>query len=230
MVRQDCHTPDRRPQIRRFYRRLLVHFGPQQWWPGRTRFEIILGAILTQNTNWGNVAKAIANLRRAGALSPRSLAQLPPGRLRHLLRPSGYFRQKARTVSHFLNYLRQYNYSVRRMFRGATQHRRTELLALRGIGEETADSILLYAGNRPVFVIDAYTRRILMRHGLAPPDAPYAELQQLFERNLPPRRARLYNEYHALLVAAGKRYCHREQPLCHACPLGPELEGARARL
>lgn len=224
MVRQSRHTVASLSSVPRFYRRLLTHFGRQNWWPGRTRFEVILGAILTQNTNWGNVASALANLRRDTALNPRSMARLPRGRLRSLLRPSGYFRQKARTVAGFLAYLgRRHGYSVPRMFRVPTTLLRAELLALKGIGEETADSILLYAGRRPVFVIDAYTRRILMRHAMAAPDAPYAAVQRLFEKNLP-RQARLYNEYHALLVATGKRYCHRKQPRCYACPLGPELE------
>ncbi|MEK7215773.1 MAG: endonuclease III domain-containing protein, partial [Chloroflexota bacterium] len=178
MLRQPRHTVPALPQIPRFYRCLLAHFGPQHWWPGRTRFEIMLGAILTQNTSWGNAETALANLRRAARLSPASLSRLSHTRLRSLLRPSGYFRQKARTVAVFLDYLgRSYRHSVHRLFRKPTASLRAELLALRGIGEETADSILLYAGRRPVFVIDAYTRRILMRHGLAPPDAPYAALQ-----------------------------------------------------
>ena len=230
MLRQVRHTVHRLPQIPRFYRRLVRHFEAQHWWPSRTRFEIILGAILTQNTAWRNVEKALANLRGASAVTPRSLARLPASRLRSLLRPAGYFRQKARTVANFLNYLeKRYSYSVEQMLRAPTARLRTELLALPGIGEETADSILLYAGRRPVFVIDAYTRRILMRHGLAPPDAPYATLQRLFEDNLLPRSPQLFNEYHALLVATGKRYCHRQQPACFECPLGPELEKPYAR-
>ncbi|MFQ5817123.1 MAG: endonuclease III domain-containing protein [Terriglobia bacterium] len=229
MVRQTRHTVTSLPAIPRFYRRLLAHFGKQHWWPGHTRFEIILGAILTQNTNWKNVEKVLVSLRRTSGLAPRALARLPQRRLPSLLRPSGYFRQKARTLITFLDYLRRrYRYSVHRMFRVETQRLRAELLALRGIGEETVDSILLYAGRRPVFVIDAYTRRILMRHGLAPPDAPYAALQKLFEENFPSNPT-LYNEYHALFVAAGKRYCHRLQPDCFACPLGPELEKPYAR-
>ncbi|MFQ5927905.1 MAG: endonuclease III domain-containing protein [Terriglobia bacterium] len=230
MVRQIHKPVASLPQIPRFYRRLLTHFGKQHWWPGDTPFEIILGAILTQNTNWKNVEKSLVNLRRVSALSPRSLARLPRRRLRSLLRPSGYFRQKAGTVTTFLDYLqRRYRHSVHRMFRSETKRLRAELLNVRGIGEETADSILLYAGRRPVFVIDAYTRRILMRHGLAPLDAPYATLQKLFEENLP-RNPALYSEYHALLVATGKRYCHRQQPNCFTCPLESELEKLYARV
>lgn len=224
MVRQSRHSGVSARPLSRFYQRLRAHFGSQHWWPGRSRFEIIAGAILTQNTNWGNVEKALANLRRRAALTPRRLARLPQRRLRTLLQPSGTFRQKTQTLSRFLQYLgRRYQYSLKRMLRVPNGRLRGELLALRGIGEETADSILLYAGKRRVFVIDAYTRRILMRHGLAPPQAPYESLQRLFEEQLP-RRASLYNEYHALLVATGKRYCHRREPECFACPLGPELE------
>lgn len=212
------------PQLYRFYRHLFAHLGPQHWWPGRTRFEVILGAILTQNTNWVNVEKTLRNLRRASSLGPRGLARLPQAELARLLRPSGYFRQKARRLGHFLDFLQQrYQGSLSQMFRAPTARLRAELLALNGIGEETADSILLYAGRRPVFVIDAYTRRILQRHRLACSDAPYRQLQKLFEDHLP-RDPQLYNEYHALLVAVGKRYCHRLQPACRTCPLGPELE------
>ena len=212
------------PQLYRFYRQLFAQLGPQHWWPGRTRFEVIIGAILTQNTNWINVEKTLRNLRRASALTPQELARLPQTELTRLLRPSGYFRQKARKLRHFLHLLQQhYQGLLSRMFRAPTARLRTELLAVNGIGEETADSILLYAGRRPVFVIDSYTRRILHRHRLARANAPYWQLQRLFEANLP-RDPQLYNEYHALLVAVGKRYCHRREPDCRACPLRPELE------
>lgn len=215
--------------LRRYYRRLRRHFGPQHWWPARTRFEVILGALLTQNTSWGNVEKALGNLRRVRALSPAKLGPLPAARLARLLRPSGYFRQKTRAVRSFLGYLQQhYGGSLGRMFRRPTPALRAELLALRGIGEETADSILLYAGGRPVFVIDAYTRRVLDRHGLARLEAGYAELQSFFETRLP-RDPALYNDYHAQLVAVGKTYCHRERPDCGACPLGVELEASHVR-
>ncbi len=215
--------------LRRFFHRLRRHFGPQRWWPARTRFEVVVGALLTQNASWANVEKALANLRRANALTPRRLRRLPAARLLRLLRPSGYFRQKARYLRHFLRHLeRRYGGSLERMFRRRTESLREELLGLPGVGEETADSILLYAAGRPVFVIDAYTRRVLGRHGLAPARAPYAALQDFFERHLP-LDATLYNEYHALLVAVGKTYCHRENPDCGACPLGVELELPRAR-
>jgi endonuclease-3 related protein len=214
--------------LRRYYRRLYRHFGPQRWWPGRTRFEVILGALLTQNTAWSNVQKALSNLRREAGLSPEKLARLPASKLARLLRPSGYFRQKARAVRGFLHHLNNhYRGSLNRLLGRAAGELREELLSLRGIGPETADSILLYAARRPVFVIDAYTRRVLARHGLAPADPSYAELQDFFHSNLP-ADTRLFNEYHALLVAVGKNYCHSRNPNCAACPLGPELEATHA--
>jgi len=214
--------------LRRYYQRLYRRFGPQHWWPGRTRFEVILGALLTQNTAWSNVEKALANLRREAGLSPARLARVPAPNLARLLRPSGYFRQKSRAVRGFLHHLNNhYRGSLGRLLGRPTDKLREELLALRGIGPETADSILLYAAHRPVFVIDAYTRRVLARHGLAPAGASYAELQGFFHRHLP-AEAKLFNEYHALLVAVGKNYCHNRNPDCSACPLGPELEAAHA--
>ncbi|MFQ5664764.1 MAG: endonuclease III domain-containing protein [Terriglobia bacterium] len=222
-------APDPRPTLLRYYHRLYHHFGPQLWWPARTRFEVILGALLTQNTSWANVEKALANLERAGVLAPAKLRQLPAPRLARLLRPSGYFRQKTRAVRHFLRHLEQrYANSLARLFRRPTPALRAELLSLPGIGKETADSILLYAAGRPLFVIDAYTRRVLARHGLAPHQAAYEKLQGLFHRHLHPDPV-LFNEYHALLVAVGKRYCHRDRPDCSACPLGIELERSDGR-
>ncbi len=215
--------------LRRYYQRLRRHFGPQHWWPARTRFEVILGALLTQNASWTNVEKALGNLRRAGVLAPAALRRLSAARLARLLRPTGYFRQKTRYVRSFLGHLeRSYRGSLRRMLGRPTPTLRQELLQLPGMGEETVDSILLYAAERPVFVIDTYTRRVLSRHGLASLQAPYGELQSFFERHLPQDPA-LYNEYHALLVAVGKNYCHRARPDCGACPLGIELEPAHAR-
>jgi len=213
-----------RGTLARYYRRLRRHFGHRNWWPARTPFEVILGALLTQNTNWSNVEKALANLRRARALTPSRLAGLPAATLARLLRPSGYYRQKTRAVRGFLAHLNNgYRGSLARLLARPTSGLREELLALRGIGPETADSILLYAAGRPVFVIDAYTRRVLARHGLAPAQARYHELQDFFEAHLP-RRLALYNDFHAQLVAVGKHYCHRQRPDCAACPLGPELE------
>ena len=182
---------------------------------------MIVGAILTQSTAWTNVEKAIGNLKRAGVLSARRLEALPEANLAGLIRPSGYYHQKAKKLKVFLEYLRRrHRGSLARMFRLPTSQLRGELLDLNGIGEETADSILLYAGGRATFVVDAYTRRIALRHGLIEPSASYHDIQTLFERHVP-RRARVYNEFHALLVEAGKRHCFRRDPQCAGCPLEP---------
>ena len=203
----------------KFYHALFRAFGPQHWWPGETRFEVVVGAILTQSTAWANVEKAIQNLKQAGALSARAMEELPEHRLAELIRPSGYYRQKARKLKAFLAHLRRrHGGSLARMFGQQTGLLRRELLEVYGIGEETADSILLYAGGHPVFVVDAYTRRILERHELISPGASYQDLQNLFQREIP-RRAPIYNEFHALLVAAGKRHCLRREPRCEGCPL-----------
>lgn len=205
------------------YQATLEALGPQGWWPGRTRFEVIVGAILTQNTSWGNVARAIQNLRRAGALTPQALAAIPPAQLARLIRSSGYYNVKAGRVKRFLGFLgERYGLSVSRMLARRPSSLRQELLAVPGIGPETADSILLYAGGVPIFVVDAYTRRILSRHGLIKKDASYDEMQALFMSALPPNAA-LYNEYHALLVAVGKEHC-RPVPRCTGCPLRRDLE------
>jgi len=213
-------------RLRAMYRAMLHVLGPQGWWPGRTRCEVIVGAILTQNTAWTNVARAIANLRRARVLTPEALAALPAPRLARLIRPSGYYKTKAGRVKRFLRFLRaRYALNLSRMFTRRASILREELLAVSGIGPETADSILLYAGGVPVFVVDAYTRRILGRHGLIRSDATYDAVQALFMKNLPPDTA-LYNEYHALLVAVGKDFC-RPIPRCARCPLRGDLERHR---
>jgi endonuclease-3 related protein len=189
---------------------------------------VVLGALLTQNTAWVNVEKALANLRRARALSYAGLRRLGPQRLEKLLRPAGYFRQKSRYVRSFVDHLeRRHRGSLAGLLRQPTGRLRKELLAVRGVGEETADSILLYAANRPVFVVDAYSRRVLSRHGLADAKASYDQLQAFFHRHLP-RSRKLFNEYHALLVAVGKDYCRAREPNCSHCPLRIELEAGRA--
>lgn len=206
-----------------YYTAMSSALGPMRWWPARTPFEVILGAILTQNTAWGNVERAIDNLRQARLLTPRALERVPRPRLARLIRSSGYFRQKAKKLKAFVLFLRKnYSGSLARMFRRPTAELREELLAVHGIGPETADSILLYAGNHPVFVVDAYTKRILFRHGLVPEKVDYQEVRQLFESHLP-RDARLWNDYHALLVNVGKNWCRTRTPLCEQCPLGPFL-------
>jgi endonuclease-3 related protein len=205
------------------YRAMLAVLGPQGWWPGRTRFEVIVGAILTQNTAWTNVTRAIARLRQARVLTPRGLATLPTPRLARLIRSSGYYRTKASRVKRFVCFLQaRYRLDLGRMFRQHPSRLREELLAVPGIGPETADSILLYAGQVPAFVVDAYTRRIFQRHGFIRPDASYDAVRALFMSRLPPDAA-LYNEYHALIVAVGKDFC-RPVPRCERCPLRRDLE------
>jgi len=217
--RNDSRSAGRLTRIlENIYSMLFESFGPQHWWPGETPFEIMVGAILTQNTNWSNVEMAIANLKGAGVLSPAALKGLKRDRLARLIRPAGYFNVKAGRLKNFIHYLMsRYGGSIAGMRGTDTGTLRKELLAVNGIGEETADSILLYALGRPVFVIDAYTKRILSRHRIMAASVPYAGFQELFHAHLP-RDARLFNEYHALLVRTGKEFC-RPRPRCSGCPL-----------
>jgi endonuclease III related protein len=202
----------------RIYETLNRFFGNLHWWPGETPFEVAVGAILTQNTNWLNVEKAIGRLKSEGLLEPGALHGLNDDVLADCIRSSGYFRIKTRRLKAFLEVLcRDHGGELERMLGGDLPDARRRLLGIQGIGEETADSILLYAGGRPTFVVDAYTRRILERHGIANSKASYADIQQLFMRSLP-CDAGLYNQYHALIVETGKRYC-RKVPRCGECPL-----------
>jgi endonuclease-3 related protein len=211
------------PQLVSYYDALFGAYGPQHWWPGRTRFEVIVGAILTQSTSWSNVELAIAALRRERLLSPAALERVSLARLSALIRSSGYFRQKARKLKAFVHFLRKhYHGSLDELFATPTAGLREQLLAVRGIGPETADSILLYAGSHPTFVVDSYTRRILERHNLAHGKQSYNEIQNIFQQNLPPSPS-LFNEYHALIVHTGKHFCHKRQPACEQCPLRPFL-------
>ena len=174
-------------QIRTYYRALFQAWGPQHWWPAQSRFEVIVGAYLTQNTAWTNVEKALTNLRSARLLSVRGIRRVSLAELERLIRPAGYFRQKAERLKIFVAFLDgQYQGSFTKLFARPTEKLREELLKLHGVGPETADSILLYAGNHPVFVVDAYTRRILARHEILPQEAAYDEIRELFERALPP--------------------------------------------
>ena len=210
----------RLPTVPQLYQRLFRALGPQHWWPADTTFEMMVGAILTQATAWHNVERAIHQLKRAHGLSAKALAHLRTRRLQALIRPAGYFRQKAIRLQTFSRwYLKSYCANSRRMFRTDAWTLRGQLLELQGIGPETADSILLYAGNQPVFVVDAYTRRVFARHQLLKGDEPYDTIQQFVMDRLPEDPAML-NEFHALLVAAGKHYCHRHDPDCAHCPLG----------
>ncbi|HWQ03301.1 MAG TPA: endonuclease III domain-containing protein [Candidatus Nitrosotenuis sp.] len=205
--------------LQQYFDALFAALGPQRWWPGRTPFEVIVGAILTQNTSWTNVERAIANLRREKLLTPAALERVPQARLARLIRSSGYFRQKARKLKSFVKFLRrEYSGSLRKMFKAPTDKLREQLLAVHGIGPETADSILLYAAQKPVFVVDAYTKRILVRHELAGKMDGYEEIRALFENALP-QETQLYNEFHALLVMTGKHWCRTRAPRCEACPL-----------
>lgn len=176
---------DNENEIRRYYRALYRSWGAQHWWPAETRFEVIVGAYLTQNTAWTSVERALASLRGAQVLSVEGIRGLALARLEKLIRPSGYFRQKARRLKTFVGFLdKQYGGSLDKLFAQPTDRLREELLSLNGVGPETADSILLYAGNHPVFVVDAYTRRILERHEICPQETDYEEIRQLFERAL----------------------------------------------
>lgn len=200
------------------YDLLYGHFGDLRWWPAKSPFEVIIGAILTQNTAWGNVEKAIGNLRDRQFVSPEALVQLPEQELAALIRPSGYYRLKTKRLKSFLGFLfDHYNGDLAAMFARDTWDLRGELLQVNGIGEETADSILLYAGFKPVFVVDAYTRRIFSRHGIAEASAPYRDIQSLVMNLIAPD-VRLYNQFHALLVNAAKYFC-RKRPACNGCPL-----------
>ncbi len=200
------------------YQRLMARYGPQHWWPAREPFEVIVGAILTQSAAWSNVEKAIDNLKAAEALSPEALNRLSLSRVAALIHPCGYYNAKAlklKSLAHWLG--RYYDNNLDELFNNNTDHLRQQLLVIHGIGEETADSIILYAANKPVFVIDAYTRRIIHRIGLAPSSNRYPAYQALFRDNLP-ADVRLFNEYHALLVCLGKNVC-RNRPLCRQCCL-----------
>ena len=250
-------SPDRpitRSEIPRYYTALLSRYGPQNWWPAHSRFEVIVGAYLTQNTNWSNVEKALLNLRRARRLSVSAIRATPIDELETLVRPSGYFRQKARNLKTFIAFLdERYSGSLGRMFAGPTAKLRTELLELNGVGPETADSILLYAGNHPVFVVDAYTRRVLLRHGIINQKTSYEEIRAMIEHAISssgaeslvakkpgsdPRHpisrmsssartelAQHYNELHALIVRVGNHYCRAKQ-ICEGCPLQTFLKNA----
>ncbi|NQT47093.1 MAG: endonuclease III domain-containing protein [Candidatus Omnitrophica bacterium] len=205
-------------QLISIYKRLWAHFGPRHWWPADTPFEVVVGAILTQNTAWTNVERAIANLKKDRVLTPKKLYSLRPSRLASLIKPAGYYNVKTRRLKEFLHLvMEKYDGSLKGLFKKETLSLREELLGVKGIGPETADSIMLYAAGKPIFVVDTYTRRIFSRHRLVGPDISYGDLQAFFMKNLP-RRPKLFNEYHALIVETGKRFC-KKKPLCDMCPL-----------
>ena len=200
------------------YKKLYSSFGPQHWWPGETPFEVAVGAILTQNTNWTNVEKAIANLKKDKVLNPGALHNMSHDRLASLVRPAGYFNIKAKRLKNFISFLiNEYHGSMSRMAKEDLMSIREKLLSINGIGPETADSIMLYALEKPVFVIDAYTKRVLSRHNILDHNASYDAFQGLFHSRLR-KDIRLFNEYHALFVRLAKENC-RTKPLCAGCPL-----------
>jgi endonuclease III related protein len=205
-------------ELKNIYDILLKHFGPQDWWPGDTPFEVIVGAILTQNTNWTNVEKAITNIKNADLLTPDKLHHLEIAALAALIRPAGYFNIKAKRLKNFLDwFFENYSGKLENLESIRTPQLREQLLSVKGIGPETADSILLYALNRSVFVVDAYTARICTRHHIIDEGSDYHQIQETFESNLP-SDTQLFNEYHALLVRLGKDFC-KPTPKCDECPL-----------
>lgn len=246
MDRAGAASPE--AQVREIYRVLSQAWAPQHWWPAQTRFEVIVGAFLTQNTSWSNVELAMRQLRSAGVLSVSRIRNISLPKLEKLIRSSGYFRQKAHRLKNFVRFLDNlHGGSLARMFSQPVAGLREQLLALNGVGSETADSILLYGGQHPVFVIDAYTRRLAARHQIAPDKATYDELRTLFERALegvsvpvtrgsflpdgashhPSRMSsakrgtstQVLNDMHGFMVGIGKNYCHKAHPSCQSCPL-----------
>ena len=212
-------TKNQKKILSSIYKKLYRAFGPQHWWPGDTPFEIAVGSILTQNTNWTNVEKAIQNLKSKNALSARALQDIPLSELAELIRPSGYFNIKAKRLKSFIEFLmNNYNGSVKKMSHEDIGYLRQELLSIHGVGRETADSIILYALDKPIFVIDAYTKRVLSRHGIMNYKDSYDAFQALFHASLE-NDVQLFNEYHALFVKVGKTYCKPQTPLCERCPL-----------
>jgi len=216
---------DDKLKLLKLYNELMDRLGPSNWWPGETAFEVAVGAILTQNTNWSNVEKALLNLKENGLLHPEKMFREERDRLCELIRPAGYFRVKAERLKNFLVFLHlNFDLSMEKLRSESTATLRRALLKVKGLGPETADSILLYALERPVFVVDAYTKRIFSRHGIMEQERDYSEFQDFVMDRLP-RDVLLYNEYHALIVRAGKNWCRKSRPLCSKCPL-ESLQGA----
>ena len=206
-------------KIKNIYKKLFFSLGPQGWWPAEGPFEIMIGAILTQNTNWKNVERAINNLKKKRLLNPLSLRHISKERLACLIKPAGYFNIKANRLKNFLDFFFNfYQGKIKNMLPVNIQILRRQLLNIKGIGPETADSILLYALGKPIFVIDAYTKRIFVRLGMVKEKASYDAVQNFFMERLE-KNTKLYNEYHALLVRLGKEYCLKRNPKCYLCPL-----------
>lgn len=205
-------------RLQKTYKVLFDAFGPQHWWPGETPFEVAVGAILTQNTNWRNVEKAILNLKKAGKLDPDALHKISHEKLALLIKPAGYFNIKSKRLKNFISFfMEEYGGSISKMRKEDALKIREKLLSVNGIGPETADSIILYALEKPVFVIDAYTKRVLSRHNIIGHNSSYDEYQKVFHSKLK-KDVRLFNEYHALFVKLAKENC-RTKPVCAGCPL-----------
>lgn len=218
-------TSDLRIVLRKYFDAMSRELGPMHWWPAKSPFEVVVGAILTQNTAWANVKLALDNLRREKLLTPHAIARVPEARLAKLIRSSGYYRQKAKKLKAFVAFLEsEYGGSLKRMAAAPSAKLREQLLAVYGIGPETADSILLYAAEHPVFVVDAYTKRMLARHGIVSEGAKYEDVQTIFVTHLP-SSTKMFNEYHALIVEVGKRWCGSREARCEECPLGEFLPG-----
>ncbi len=206
-------------RINKIYRLLYTKYGPQGWWPGDSELECVLGAILTQNTSWTNVEKAIQNLKDLNVISVEMLRLITTDELAQLIRSSGYYNQKALKIKNFINFLYEnYEGELEKMFDQEASMLRDKLLEIKGIGPETADSIILYCANKPVFVIDAYTHRIFSRHGVVPEQTNYNEMQELFMDSLE-NDVEIFNEYHALIVKVAKEHCKKQKPICTGCPL-----------
>jgi len=200
------------------YKRMISFFGPQRWWPAEDPFEVMVGAVLTQNTNWKNVEKAIKNLKERGILNIKSLYYVPEKEISYIIRPAGYYNIKAKRLKNLVSHIyERYEGDINKFFSLDLSSLRSELLSIKGIGPETADSIILYAAQKPIFVVDAYTFRILKRHGIIYDEISYDELQEIFMKNLP-TDVKLFNEFHALIVETGKRFC-KKKPTCEKCPL-----------
>lgn len=209
-------------RLNQIYKLLLKAYGPQKWWPAESSLEVMVGAVLTQNTNWQGVERAIANLKRVNLLDPHKLKAIPTEELSRLIKPAGYFNLKARRLKNLIGMVVEaYGGDLTAMGQMETAQLRQELLSVNGVGPETADSILLYAFHRPIFVVDTYTYRVTSRHGLIEEEANYQALQDLFMEHLP-LDLDMFNEYHALLVRVGKHHCKRKAR-CEGCPLEPLL-------
>jgi len=203
----------------RVYDRLYSHYGPQGWWPAETSIEMMVGAVLTQNTNWGNVEKALTNLKEARLLSFADLLAMEVDELAEYIRPSGYYNIKARRLKNLFQMIEsKYEGELTFFFEDNLEDSRENLLKVKGVGPETADAILLYAAEKPVFVIDTYTHRVFSRHHLVEEDTDYFSLQQEFMDNLP-EDTLLFNEFHALIVMVAKEFCKKKNPRCSDCPL-----------